>query len=285
MNLGAGLKAVRGFFISVRAATSRILLNVQVKHAACYTEGPLGRLISMYLEESGRNMVKLGYFLKKLRVQVTHIVKKTQSSKEIPRIKTIESLAMPGDGHGLPHPPMVPKFAAGSTEVKFFLGAPEEQFEGKDPRSAKKGGKKVGKPTKTGPAQLQAGYISVYDFFQRSNSSPTSVGHEDPLIDSSPGYRITARDPDMPVVNVGSRQDPSYLPADVCVVLPGQPSGAKLSPTQTQQMIRFAVRKPMQNAQSIVTRGARVLGLEPPTNDTLVSRVRPDIASDQRLPG
>ena len=88
----------------------------------------------------------------------------------------------------------------------------------------------------------------------------------------------------MPVINVGTRQNPSYLPADVCVVLPGQPSGAKLSPTQTQQMIRFAVRKPAQNAHSIVTSGTRILGIEPLTNATLVSKIHPDMASGQRLP-
>ena len=82
---------------------------------------------------------------------------------------------------------------------------------------------------------------------------------------------------------MGTRQNPSYLPADVCIVLPGQPSGAKLSSAQTQQMIRFAVRKPVPNAQTIVTSGARVLGIEPPRNTTLVSRLRPGMASEQRL--
>ena len=88
----------------------------------------------------------------------------------------------------------------------------------------------------------------------------------------------------MPVINVGTRQNPSYLPADVCIVVPGQPSVAKLSPTQTQQMIRFAVRKPAQNAHSIVTRGAQVLGIEPSTNAILVSKTPFDVASSQRLP-
>ena len=88
----------------------------------------------------------------------------------------------------------------------------------------------------------------------------------------------------MPVINVGTRQNPSYLPADVCIVLPGQPSDTKLSPAQTQQMIRFAVRKPAQNAQSIVTRGAQVLGIEPSTNKTLVSNTSLDVDLGQRLP-
>jgi eukaryotic translation initiation factor 2C len=56
------------------------------------------------------------------------------------------------------------------------------------------------------------------------------------------------------------------------MILPGQPSSTKLSPSQTQQMIKFAVRKPDQNARSIVLDGARVLGIQPPTNTTLVSQ-------------
>jgi eukaryotic translation initiation factor 2C len=94
------------------------------------------------------------------------------------------------------------------------------------------------------------------------------------LIDLAPvaAYSITVRDPSLPVVNVGTTQDPSYLPAQVCEVLPGQLSRNKLSRTQTQQVIRFAVRKPAQNAQSIVTSGAQMLGINP-TTATLVCSV------------
>jgi eukaryotic translation initiation factor 2C len=51
--------------------------------------------------------------------------------------------------------------------------------------------------------------------------------------------------------------------------MPGQPANAKLSPAQTQQMIRFVVRKPTSNAHSIVTSGSRLLGFASP-NATLV---------------
>ena len=270
-SLGAGLSVVRGFFVSVRAATSRLLVNVQVKHTACYNEGPLDRLMSMYLEDHGRNMVNLGKFLKRLRVQVTHIVRKNKSGHTIPRIKTIASLATPGDGQGLAHPPIVPKFAAGAKEVKFFLGTPEPQPGGKEPGPAKREGKKGKKSGKPGPEGPQEGYTSVYDFFQRRNYFSPSVSYKLLRLTHFPEHNLTVRDPNLPVINVGTQQNPSYLPADVCIVLPGQPSGAKLSPAQTQQMIRFAVRRPTQNAQSIITRGARILGIEPPTNTTLVS--------------
>ncbi|KAH6667245.1 PAZ domain-containing protein [Halenospora varia] len=264
MSLGGGLQAIRGFFISVRSATCRILLNVQVKHAACYEEGLLGPLISAYLSHNDRNMVRLATFLKRMRVRVTHITRKNREGREIPRIKTITGLATPGDGHGLQHPPIVPKFAAGAKEVKFHLGSPEGQPSTSQPsvsqqNSAGKRGKKGKKPVKEGPEPAGDGYISVYDFFQRTHS-------------------ITVTDPSMPVVNVGTRQNPSYLPSDVCVVLPGQPSGAKLTPGQTQQMIRFAVRRPAANARSIVTNGARLLGIVPPVNSTLL-----DIAITPKL--
>lgn len=168
-SLGAGLQAIRGFFVSVRAATSRILVNVQVKNTACYNEGPLEHLIFQYLEQNGRNMFKLANFLKKLRVQITHIVRRNRSGQEIPRIKTIADLAMPGDGHGLAHPPIVPNFAAGAKEVKFFLGGSGEQPGGKEQGSAKKEGKKGKKAGKPGPEAPQVGYISVYDFFRQRN--------------------------------------------------------------------------------------------------------------------
>jgi hypothetical protein len=52
-----------------------------------------------------------------------------------------------------------------------------------------------------------------------------------------------------------------YLPAEVCRVLPGQKADAKLDPGQTQQMIRFAIRKPADNANSIVHEGLSLVGL------------------------
>ena len=73
-----------------------------------------------------------------------------------------------------------------------------------------------------------------------------------------------------PVVNVGNRENPSYLPAEVCVVLPGQTIKRRLSPEQTQSMITFACRQPWANADSIVGDGKAVLGLNS-SNAVLVS--------------
>lgn len=82
-------------------------------------------------------------------------------------------------------------------------------------------------------------------------------------------------DPSIPVVNVGTRQNPVYMPVDVCMVPPGQPVGSKLSSDQTSHMLRFAVmnRNPAENAQSIVTSGVNMLGLGQPHNETLVREI------------
>jgi eukaryotic translation initiation factor 2C len=88
----------------------------------------------------------------------------------------------------------------------------------------------------------QRAYISVATFFKRQ-------------------YKYTNLDTALPVVNVGSRQKPVYLPAEICDVLRGQPCTAKLSPEQTSQMINFAVRRPAQNATSITTKGVETVRL------------------------
>lgn len=77
-------------------------------------------------------------------------------------------------------------------------------------------------------------------------------------------------DPNMPVMNVGNRQNPSYLPVEVCMVEPGQPARTKLTGNQTRNMLNFAVRTPALNAQSVVRNGTRVLGFAD-GNATLVS--------------
>lgn len=70
-------------------------------------------------------------------------------------------------------------------------------------------------------------------------------------------------------MNVGTKENPAYIPADFCNVLPGQVAVKKLSPEQTKNMIQFACRKPFINAKSITDDAPTVLGLKDPL---LVSR-------------
>ncbi|KIX03285.1 uncharacterized protein Z518_06837 [Rhinocladiella mackenziei CBS 650.93] len=188
--LGAGLTAIRGFFLSARAATGRILTHIQVKHGAFYDHGPLETVMTAHATANGFNKYKLESFLKKISVHTTHMVRTNNAGRQIPRLKTISGLARRGDGLN----------------------------------------------------EGQGRYISVFDFFVEK-------------------HNITINNTNIPVVNVDSEQGPVYLLAQVCQVIPGQAARCALSPSQTQQMIRFAVRKHRPNAITITTSGAQMLAL------------------------
>ncbi|OTB10649.1 hypothetical protein K445DRAFT_322772 [Daldinia sp. EC12] len=269
-DLGGCLVAMRGFFASVRAATARILVNVNVSHGAFYPEGPLDQLITKF--GSYRGLVKLERFLKTIRVKTTHLKeRRNKSGKVIERTKTIWGLANKNDGYNSPHPPIVRSYGAGAKDVQFWLEEKPSSKSTSDttPAGKKKGGKgpkPQGKPAATGGK-----YISVYDHFLTTH-----------------GIRINS--PNLPVVNVGNRENPSYLPAQVCHVIQGQPAKTKLDPSETQNMIRFAVRKPVDNALSIVEKGRQTAGLSPDTNPLLQQygiSVSPDLitVNGRVLPG
>lgn len=246
--LGAGLTAIRGFFSSVRVATCRILVNVNVSHGAFYDADRLDQLIQHYGRDNGPNKFKLNKFLKKLKVRSTHLSeKKNKAGQTIIRPKTIHSLATKDDGHGLQHPPRVKEFGAGPKDVEFWLDS-QPQSSPAATAGGKSGGKKKGQ--KAGPVSGPAAsgrYISVFDFFKTTHG-------------------IQIANPAIPVVNVGNKEKPTYLPAEICLVLPGQAYNGQISPNQTQQMIRFAVRRPWENANSIVGQGFQTVGLSPQGN-------------------
>ena len=234
-DLGAGLRAVRGYFNSIRVATGRILVNVNVSHIAIYNAGPLPELMNAY---GTFDKGKLDGFLWGVRVKLLHIKGKEKKGVYYPRIKTVIGLATPKDGldkKGKPteeHPPRVKKLGAGAKDVEFWLNTENK-------------------------------YISVFDYFKKT-------------------YGRVLKFPDLPVVNTGKKDLPSYLPPEACEVIPGQPAKAKLSPKQTQGMIKFAVRKPWQNANSITNEGMNTVGLLPNVNPDLNNfgvRVSPNLIS------
>jgi hypothetical protein len=188
-DLGAGLRAWRGYFTSVRTAAARLLVNVQIKHVATFDNIPLDQLMGKYQHENGPNLYKLDKFLKKLRVETTHLpVKTNRLGAKVPRVKTICGLATMSDGQGLDHPPRVRSFGADAKNVEFWLDAEPEAAKSKPaeskPAAPKKGGK--GQAPKGGQAKEQAGpsagpggsgrYISVFDFFKRSKTGPVRFG-------------------------------------------------------------------------------------------------------------
>ncbi|KAI9763510.1 MAG: hypothetical protein M1840_000463 [Geoglossum simile] len=234
-NLSATLQVIRGYYSSVRAATGRILLNVNVSHTVFIRPDRLDILINSFRRDYGRNVNTLQKFLERVRVEVNHLpAKKNKSGQSIQRVKTISGLATKNDGQGQQNPPRVASFGCGAKEVEFFFG----DLPGQKPS------------TKPGAKVAPKKYITVFEFFLKE-------------------YGITITDPSLPLVNVGNRVNPVYLPPQVCTVLNGQPTKAKLSGASTDAMMRFAARMPFENAQSIIGEGATVIGLHPPANASL----------------
>lgn len=119
--LGAGLESLTGFFVSARLGTGQLLLNVQVKHMACYRGGPLRIVIDEWQRANAPNLHRLEAFLKRLRVRLIHTSAAKSCKHPHPRIKIIGGLAAPGDGVSSQYPPKVPYCGAGPRQVQFFL--------------------------------------------------------------------------------------------------------------------------------------------------------------------
>lgn len=69
--------------------------------------------------------------------------------------------------------------------------------------------------------------------------------------------------PELPVVNIGNRTTPGYVPPERCIVNPGQMCYKKLSTSQTSKIRSVAVLKPDRNAEEVINRGISVMGLLP----------------------
>ncbi|CAK3879278.1 RNA interference gene silencing (Qde2) [Lecanosticta acicola] len=104
--------------------------------------------------------------------------------------------------------------------------------------------------------------ISVFDYFRQHHG-------------------ITLKRPENPVLNVGTRADPQYLPAELCEVFPGQAYRRLLSGDQTSEMLRFAARFPNLNAMSIAGtpsapgNGLRLFRLADPSGNPQANSVQP----------
>ncbi|KAG9315634.1 argonaute-like protein [Chiua virens] len=78
-------------------------------------------------------------------------------------------------------------------------------------------------------------------------------------------YKITLKHPDLPVVDISgpNARHPIYVPPELCEILPGQPFRGKLDDQQTTLMLRYACKRPPENAHTILNQGLPVLGLTP----------------------
>ncbi|KAG6819482.1 hypothetical protein H0H93_011450 [Arthromyces matolae] len=72
-------------------------------------------------------------------------------------------------------------------------------------------------------------------------------------------YNIKLEHPEIPLINVGGTKA-TYLPAEICDILPGQAFRGKLTDEHTATMITYAAKPPNVNAAAIVNRGLNELG-------------------------
>lgn len=130
-----------------------MLVNINVNHAVFFQPGLLVNLINLFADTYGRNPWQLERFLKKVRVETTHLpIKRNKSGQKVPRIKTIIALANTNDGYTQLNPPRIAKFAAGPKDVQFWLETNSSKADSQN---------KISKSLAT------VGYISVYDYFNQ----------------------------------------------------------------------------------------------------------------------
>jgi eukaryotic translation initiation factor 2C len=79
-------------------------------------------------------------------------------------------------------------------------------------------------------------------------------------------YNIRLSAAQAPLVNYGTAKDAKWIPAELCSILPGQLARRLLLGHQTSEMIRFAARRPHENATSITGDGLKVTKIQPVAN-------------------
>ena len=168
-SLEAGLEAIRGYFLSVRLASFRALVNVNVSHGAFY-EAKLGDEANplMRLMDDCWTWYKLGKqqdgwrtlesFVKGLKVRTSYL--KDSGGYHITQVRTIRGFSSPEDGEGQDPKPKVEMFAAPPSKVWFYL----DEIDGKDV-------KKPGDKLKGMMGRAKNKYISVEDYFTSSISA------------------------------------------------------------------------------------------------------------------
>lgn len=178
-DLGSGLVALRAFIFSVRAATERLLINVQIKPLAFCQQGPLVALVRSIRRNNKRTDLQAELsVLNRVSVEVTHIQRRSRSGGLLARYKTIFGYATTADGRGQTHPPRVRYPGAGPRDVEFWLDNETQQQPASSPQSPSgESGKSGKKKNKKGKAAAAAGpsrdaeggagrYVSVLEFFR-----------------------------------------------------------------------------------------------------------------------
>jgi eukaryotic translation initiation factor 2C len=220
------LKGLKGVFLSIRLLTGRVAANVQVKSAPFYKPMPLMTMSQNFI--NGRKVTTMQYKMPQF-VTVDKIIHNLQILIDYRGVRPnrsakVDGFAKPRDGKDFQNPPQFP--TRRGNENLTVVSVSELQFFLKN---------------RNDPNDGQ--YISVYDYFTNL------VG-------------IRNLDPNSAVINIGSIKRPVYIPGELCKVIDGQTFRQKLVGTQTNQMIRLAVKRPQENSKFITTEGRKILGWE-----------------------
>lgn len=82
-------------------------------------------------------------------------------------------------------------------------------------------------------------------------------------------YKIKLKYPDFPLIDFTTpNSSKTYVPAEVCEILPGQAYKGELDKEQRSKMIRFASKNPKENKDIILSTGLNLLGFKPGTANT-----------------
>ncbi|KAG9251476.1 ribonuclease H-like domain-containing protein [Emericellopsis atlantica] len=224
------LVASRGFFQSARIGTGRLLLNANVTCGVFKASGPLTRIFDN-LSLRGLDFTKLSWEQKLLLRNAAKILPKT-------RVK----VTMMVQGKKAGSLKKVPKMKAINALVSKF-------------KMSKQGDHPPRVDTKVmefaGPRQVQfwleengqGKWVSVFDHFKTK-------------------YNMTLGD--YPLLDLGNAQKPSFFPAELIEIEPGQPVKAKLNGTETSKMLLHACKKPQVNARILEDTSRQVLCLDDP---------------------
>ena len=74
-----------------------------------------------------------------------------------------------------------------------------------------------------------------------------------------------------PLLNAGTLQNPTFVPAELCSIVTGQPVNLKLEAGETRDMLGLACLLPKVNAQSITQEGRALFKYDESSGKSLVS--------------
>lgn len=230
-------KILRGYFQSVRPATGRVLLNTNVSHGVFKFSGPIPTLMREYDLNSEDSLHKLSKAIEGTRCKVQVLLDRTVADSKSPK------KAKSGSSKGPAKPAGVARIR--ETAIR-GLAAPNDASVSNGPRVPRLGARPgdvkftMNSPA---PAGFEAGrQYTVAQYYQ------TRYGRQ--------------VDPNLPVINTGTKLRAMYIPAELVEIIPGQALRRRTTPDETRAMIEFSCRSPFANATSIVTTGRSCLGLD-----------------------